>query len=59
VVNGYTADHDLDDADLLLDGFGQPDEPARVLADRARTGCEGVLDVETLKALVRTSDSGG
>ncbi|MGH9282044.1 MAG: HAD-IA family hydrolase, partial [Acidimicrobiales bacterium] len=37
VVNGYTAGHDLDAAELVLDGFGDPDGPARVLSDRART----------------------
>jgi HAD superfamily hydrolase (TIGR01509 family) len=52
VVNGYTEDHDLSDADLVLDGFGQPENPARVLADRAGTGCQGVLDAETLDRLV-------
>ena len=48
VVNGYTEDHDLGAADLVLDGFGLPDRPARVLADRRSTGCAGVLDVATL-----------
>ena len=48
VVNGYTTDHDVDDAALVLDGFGEPDRPARVLADRAATGCNGVLDVDVL-----------
>ena len=48
VVNGYTEDHDLDAAELVLDGFGEPDAPARVLADRVDSGCEGVLDVEVL-----------
>ncbi|HVL26547.1 MAG TPA: HAD-IA family hydrolase [Acidimicrobiales bacterium] len=52
VVNGYTADHDLSRAGLVLDGFGEADRPARVLADRAGTGCGGVLDVATLDRLV-------
>ena len=52
VVNGYTADQDMDDADLVLDGFGEPDSPARVLADRRQTGCEGVLDAATLARLL-------
>lgn len=52
VVNGYTAGHDLDAADLVLDGFGEPGRPARVLADRRGTGCGGVLDVEVLRRLV-------
>lgn len=49
VVNGYTADHDLDAADLVLDGFGEPDAPAEVLADPAGTGCTGVLDLGALR----------
>lgn len=49
VVNGYTADHDLAEADVVLDGFGEPDAPANVLADRAGTGCEGVLTLEVLR----------
>ena len=48
VVNGYTEDHDLDAAELVLDGFGEPDEPARVLADRVESGCDGVLDLDVL-----------
>jgi len=51
VVNGYTADHDLSDADLVLDGFGEAGAPARVLADRRDTGCTGVLDAATLARL--------
>ena len=52
VVNGYTADHDVGAADLVLDGFGTPDAPAEVLADRAGTGCRGVLDAATLRRLL-------
>ncbi|MGH9179461.1 MAG: HAD family hydrolase [Acidimicrobiales bacterium] len=52
VVNGYTAGHDLDGADLILDGFGEPDAPAQVLADRRHTGCAGVLDAATLTRLL-------
>ncbi|MEO7837699.1 MAG: HAD-IA family hydrolase [Acidimicrobiales bacterium] len=48
VVNGYTMDHDLTSAELVLDGFGDPDQPARVLADRVESGCNGVLDATTL-----------
>jgi HAD superfamily hydrolase (TIGR01509 family) len=51
VVNGYTRDHDLAAAGLVLDGFGEPDAPAEVLSDRAGTGCQGVLDVATLNRL--------
>lgn len=52
VVNGYTRDHDLAAADLVLDGFGEPDDPAEVLADAAGTGCGGRLDAATLQRLV-------
>jgi hypothetical protein len=55
VVNGYTRDHDLDAAGLVLDGFGEPDAPAAVLADRANTGCTGVLDVASLTKLLVAS----
>ena len=51
VVNGYTRDHDLSEAGLVLDGFGEPDSRAEVLSDRAGTGCDGVLGVTTLCAL--------
>ncbi|MGI9033598.1 MAG: HAD-IA family hydrolase [Acidimicrobiales bacterium] len=51
VVNGYTADHDLGAAELVVDGFGAPDAPARVLADWVGTGCEGVVDLAVLERL--------
>lgn len=57
VVNGYTRNHDLDGAGVVLDGFGEPDAPAEVLADPAETGCRGVLDRATLERLV--AGSGG
>ncbi len=56
VVNGYTADHELDDADLVLDGFGEREAPAKVISDRAGTGCDGVL---TLDVLRRVSEKAG
>lgn len=52
VVNGYTEGHDLGAAALVLDGFGEPGRPAAVLADRAGTGCDGVLDASVLHAVV-------
>ena len=48
VVNGYTEDHDLDAAELVLDGFGEPEAPAGVVADRVDSGCDGVLDLDVL-----------
>lgn len=52
VVNGYTEGHDMGAADLVLDGFGEPGRPARVLADPRGTGCDGVLDAVTLARLL-------
>lgn len=52
VVNGYTEDHDLGGADIVLDGFGQPDSPARVVADPHGAGCTGVLDAAVLARLL-------
>lgn len=51
VVNGYTADHDLSGADLVLDGFGTPGAPAKVLADPHGTGCDGILDASVLRII--------
>ena len=53
VVNGYTREHDLAAAALVLDGFGMPDAPATILADRAGTGCSGVIDLPTLGKMRR------
>ena len=52
VVNGYTADHDLAGADLVVDGFGEPDAPANVLADPRGTGTKGILDAALLRKLL-------
>ncbi len=52
VVTGYTVDQDLSEADLVLDGFGQPGSPAKVLADPHDRGCDGVLNVPTLRRLL-------
>ena len=52
VLNGYTLDHDVSAAGVVLDGFGEPGQPAVVLADRAGTGCQGVLDAGTIARLV-------
>ena len=53
VVNGYTVDHDLTGADLVLDGFGEPGEPAAVLADPHGTGSDGILTVDLLRTLLQ------
>lgn len=47
-VNGYTAGQRFEDADLVVDGFGDPTSPAAVLLDPHSTGATGVLDAETL-----------
>ncbi len=52
VVNGYTADHDLSGADLILDGFGDEDAPARVVSDPHASGCDGVVRLDALRHLV-------
>ncbi|HVE47913.1 MAG TPA: HAD-IA family hydrolase, partial [Acidimicrobiales bacterium] len=51
VANGYTVDHDLAAADLVLDGFGDPSQLATVIADRANSGCTGILDAATLTSV--------
>ena len=53
VVNGYTVDHDLAGADLVLDGFGEPGAPAAVIADPRGTGCDGILTTAVLRTLLR------
>ncbi|MDQ4069077.1 MAG: HAD-IA family hydrolase [Actinomycetota bacterium] len=52
VVNGYTADHDLAGADLVLDGFGDPGAPAKVLVDPHGLAGDGILDVALLRNLL-------
>jgi hypothetical protein len=56
VVNGYTAAHDLGGADLVVDGFGEPGAPAAVLADPHGTGCQGILNVDLFRTLLRCPD---
>jgi HAD superfamily hydrolase (TIGR01509 family) len=53
VVNGYTADHDLAGADLVVDGFGEPQAPAAVLADPHDAGWQGILDVALLRTVLQ------
>jgi HAD superfamily hydrolase (TIGR01509 family) len=57
VVNDYTREQDFDYADLVLDGFGRPDDPVPVLADPHRLEPPGRLDVDTLRRLM--AGSGG
>ena len=51
VTNDYTRDEDLDEADLVLDGFGTPDEPAAVVRDPLGVEPPGRLDVASLRRL--------
>jgi HAD superfamily hydrolase (TIGR01509 family) len=51
VVNDYTREQDFSEADLILDGFGPADSPARVLSDPLGLEPPGRLDVETLRRL--------
>ena len=53
VVNGYTVDHDLAGADIVLDGFGTPGEPAAVLADPHETASDGILTVDLVRTLLQ------
>ncbi len=51
VLNDYTAalDHaEYDQAELVVDGFGEPGEPAALVADRVGGGWAGVLDADVL-----------
>jgi len=51
VVNDYTGDLDadeLDQAELVVEGFGEPGSPARLRADHVGSGWNGVLDAEVL-----------
>ena len=52
VANSYTKLPDVCEADVLLDGFGEPDNPAAVLADRYGTTPGGVVDVTSLRRLI-------
>ncbi|MCP9489592.1 MAG: HAD-IA family hydrolase [Solirubrobacteraceae bacterium MAG38_C4-C5] len=59
VVNDYTREQGFDGADLVLDGFGRPDDPVAVLADPHHLDPPGRLDVETLRRLVIRGGSSG
>ena len=51
VVNDYTREQEFDGADLVLDGFGDGETRAGVLADPHGLQPPGRLDVETLRRL--------
>ena len=58
VVNGYTADHALEGASLITDGFGEPDAPASVLDDPFELAGDGVLRAETLRKVLAAAREG-
>lgn len=49
-VNDYTRDHDFSGAAVVLDQFGEPDKPARILAGGPLNGSH-YLDVAVLRRL--------
>jgi beta-phosphoglucomutase-like phosphatase (HAD superfamily) len=51
VVNDYTRDHDFTGAALVLDHFGEPDRPSRVLASTLALDDTVVLDLALLQRL--------
>ncbi len=51
-INDYTRHHDFGDALLVLDQFGEPDQPARILAGpETALGDKGYLSVDDLHRL--------
>jgi HAD superfamily hydrolase (TIGR01509 family) len=52
VVNGYTADHDLREADLVVDSFGTNDEAGTVLFDPHQLAVTGPVRATTLDQLL-------
>lgn len=58
VVNEYTRDEALDEADLVLDGFGTPASPAAVVRDPHGIDPPGRLDVDTLRRLHGAAGAG-
>lgn len=53
VLNGYTVHDDVEGADLVTDGFGEPDRPAQVLADPRGVAPGGVIDLAALAGVLR------
>jgi hypothetical protein len=48
-INDYTRDHDFSDAVLVLDQFGEPDKPCKVLQGPSINN--GFLDVAQIREL--------
>ncbi|HEX6539023.1 MAG TPA: HAD-IA family hydrolase [Candidatus Dormibacteraeota bacterium] len=53
VVNTYTKDHDMSGADLVVDGFGDDNGPARVLGDPHGVAPGPMLDAQTLHRIAQ------
>lgn len=51
VLNDYTRDDDVDGAALVVDGFGEPEAGAQVLANPGAIEWHGMLDAATLDRL--------
>jgi HAD superfamily hydrolase (TIGR01509 family) len=58
VTNDYTADQDLTDATLVVDRFGTPGDPAVALHDPAGLLTGGLVNVATLRGIVRVTPGG-
>lgn len=58
VVNGYTRDHDLGGADLIVDSFGDAEEQASVLSDPHDVRPSGQLDHVVLRRLAASARAG-
>ncbi len=59
VANSYTEMDEVTEADVLLDGFGEPQAPAAILADRHSAMPGGVLDVASLRRLIDRAGAAG
>ena len=59
VANDYTAGQELAGAPVVLDGFGMPDAPARVLRGDAGLVPRGMLDVASLARVAGAAASAG
>lgn len=51
-INDYTRDHDFDDAELILDGFGEPNQPFQVLGGmRELVNGSTYLDIDLVRRI--------
>ncbi len=62
VLNDYTAELDpagMEQAELVVDGFGEPGTPAGVRVDRVDSGWDGALDVAVLARVLARGRGAG